>query len=89
METSDREKRDRIIAHALAQVWLDGFRKTRGAPQVTYDELLGVAFEGIAHIRQTAIDDLAECPPEEREAAAKQFDDFGLGWGPVRLPFPF
>lgn len=91
METSDREKRDRIYAHAFAQVWLDDFRKaaSRGAPQVPYDELVEKALELVSDIRQTALGELDELPPEEREAAAKYLDDCGLGWGLLRLPFPF
>jgi hypothetical protein len=54
METSDREKRDRIYAHAFAQVWLDDFRMaaSRGALQVPYDELVEKALELVSDIRQ-------------------------------------
>ena len=56
METFDREKRDRIYAHAYAQVWqerLDAFRKAgRATPQMTYDELLNLAFTIISSARQ-------------------------------------
>ena len=89
METSDREKRDRIYAHAFAQVWLGDPRTAAGRGEVPYDELVEIALALIAHIRQRALDDLDELPPEEREAAAKKLDDFGLGCGALRVPFPY
>ena len=89
METSDREKRDRIYAHALAQVWLGDPRTAAGHGEVPYDELVEIALALIAHIRQRALDDLDELPPEEREAAAKKLDAFGLGCGSLSLPFPY
>ena len=85
METSDREKRDRIYAHAFAQEWLD----SPGAPQVPYDELVRTALELVSDVRQTALGEMDELPVEEREAAAKYLDDCGLGWGLLRLAFPF
>ena len=84
METSASEKRDRIYAHAFAQEWLDAF-----PPQVPYDELVKTALELVSAVRQTAFGELDELPPEEREAAAKRLDVCGLGWGPLRLPFPY
>ena len=93
MEASDREKRDRIIAHALAQDWLeslDAARKAgRTASQMTYDQLVKMALEGISIARQQAFLDLGKLPLEEQEAWAKKLDDCGLCHGVTRFPFPF
>ena len=83
METFDREKRDRIYAHAFAQVWqerLDDFRKAgRAAPQMTYGELLNLAFALISAARQKELGELDKCSPEEGEAFLKKLNDFDLG----------
>ena len=83
METFDREKRDRIYAHAFAQAWqerLDDFRKAgRAAPQMTYGELLNLAFALISAARQKELVELDKCSPEEGEAFLKKLNDFDLG----------
>ena len=71
METSDREKLDRIYAHAYAQLSLDS-----GTTRLSYSELVKAMLEIISAARQKALDELGELPPEEREAAAKRLDDF-------------
>ena len=75
METSAREKRERIIAHAYAQLALD----TPGAPQAPYDELVKGILQGISEVRQRNLHYLAKLPPEERAAALEELDDFEFG----------
>ena len=91
MELFDREKRDRIYAHAFAQAWqerLDDFRKAgRAAPQMTYGELLNLAFALISASRQKELGESDKCWPEEVEAFLKELDEIDLGAGPLGPPF--
>ena len=56
METSDREKRDRIYANAFAQEWLG----SPGAPQVPYDELVRTAASSALGGFDAPLNDLAD-----------------------------
>ena len=56
---------------------------------MTYDQLVTIGLELLGQIRQHAFVELGQLPPEELEAALKKLDDFGLGYGATRFPFPF